>query len=85
MSRPERIDDARAAVRPDRALIVGERTIHVSVAAPSDSLAALRRIDGAGIELSDFRLRRPTLDDVFLELTGEPATPRATDDVQVTP
>jgi ABC-2 type transport system ATP-binding protein len=31
---------------------------------------ALRRLDGAGIGLQDVALRRPTLDDVFLTLTG---------------
>ncbi|MBF6239047.1 ATP-binding cassette domain-containing protein [Nocardia otitidiscaviarum] len=31
---------------------------------------ALRRLDGAGIELVDIALRRPSLDDVFLNLTG---------------
>jgi ABC-2 type transport system ATP-binding protein len=39
---------------------------------------ALRRLDAAGVELHDVALRRPTLDDVFLTLTGhvaEEATP----------
>ena len=31
---------------------------------------AIRELDGAGIEVSDIALRRPTLDDVFLALTG---------------
>jgi ABC-2 type transport system ATP-binding protein len=31
---------------------------------------AIRELDGAGIEISDIALRRPTLDDVFLALTG---------------
>ncbi|GAB4584561.1 ATP-binding cassette domain-containing protein [Nocardia sp. IFM 10818] len=31
---------------------------------------ALRRLDGAGLELVDIALRRPSLDDVFLSLTG---------------
>jgi ABC-2 type transport system ATP-binding protein len=34
---------------------------------------ALRRLDEAGIEVSDLTLRRPTLDDVFLGLTGHAA------------
>jgi ABC-2 type transport system ATP-binding protein len=34
---------------------------------------ALRRLDDAGIEVSDLALRRPTLDDVFLGLTGHAA------------
>lgn len=33
----------------------------------------LRLLDGAGIALDDVGLRRPTLDDVFLTLTGRPA------------
>ncbi len=33
---------------------------------------ALRELDGAGIEISDVVLRRPTLDDAFLTLTGHP-------------
>ncbi|MCU1640110.1 MAG: Phosphonates import ATP-binding protein PhnC [Nocardia sp.] len=34
---------------------------------------ALRRLDSAGMELVDIALRRPSLDEVFLELTGHPA------------
>ncbi len=33
---------------------------------------ALRRLDAAGLELVDIALRRPTLDEVFLTLTGRP-------------
>ena len=33
---------------------------------------ALSRLDAAGIEVLDVSLRRPTLDDVFLSLTGRP-------------
>ena len=44
--------------------------------APSDGVAALARIAGdfadAGIELDDIGLQRPSLDDVFLSLTGRP-------------
>jgi hypothetical protein len=31
---------------------------------------AVRRLDAAGLVLSDLALRRPTLDDVFLTMTG---------------
>jgi ABC-2 type transport system ATP-binding protein len=34
---------------------------------------ALRRLDEAGVEVDDLTLRRPTLDDVFLTLTGHAA------------
>ncbi len=33
-------------------------------------LEVLRRLDGAGIVLADVALRRPTLDEIFLDLTG---------------
>jgi ABC-2 type transport system ATP-binding protein len=33
----------------------------------------VRRLDGAGLDISDLALRRPTLDDVFLALTGHVA------------
>lgn len=35
---------------------------------------AVRRLDAAGVEASDLTLRRPTLDDVFLTLTGRAVT-----------
>jgi ABC-2 type transport system ATP-binding protein len=34
---------------------------------------ALRRLDEAGVEVADLAVRRPTLDDVFLTLTGHAA------------
>ena len=50
------------------------RTLEVAVV---DGPAALQRVLGdleaAGIELHDAGIRRPTLDDVFLQLTGRPA------------
>lgn len=36
------------------------------------SLDLLRRLQDRGVAISDFRLRRPTLDDVFLLITGSP-------------
>jgi ABC-2 type transport system ATP-binding protein len=41
---------------------------------------AVRRLDEAGVEVDDITLRRPTLDDVFLALTGHVA--EAADDEQ---
>ena len=34
---------------------------------------AVRRLDEAGVDVDDLALRRPTLDDVFLSLTGHAA------------
>jgi ABC-2 type transport system ATP-binding protein len=42
---------------------------------------AVRRLDEAGVGVEDIALRRPTLDDVFLALTGHAA--ESTDDDQV--
>jgi len=41
-------------------------------------VSAIRALDGAGVAIDDIALRRPTLDDVFLALTGhttDAATP----------
>ncbi len=37
-------------------------------------IAAARRLDEAGVELDDLAVRRPSLDDVFLALTGHAAS-----------
>ena len=37
---------------------------------PGTLSAALARLDAANIALADIALRRPSLDDVFLSLTG---------------
>jgi ABC-2 type transport system ATP-binding protein len=44
----------------------------------------LRALGDAGIEVADVGLRRPTLDDVFLRLTGHRATPTTTDETDET-
>ena len=36
---------------------------------------AVRRLDGAGVGIEDIVVRRPTLDDVFITLTGHAAEP----------
>lgn len=40
---------------------------------PAVAAEALRRLDGAGIEVAGLALREPSLDDVFLSLTGHRA------------
>lgn len=48
-----------------------DRTLTVPVSRGAASLtAAIRSLDAEGIDLSDIGLRRPTLDEVFLSLTG---------------
>jgi ABC-2 type transport system ATP-binding protein len=76
VSRPADVDSATELVRAE----VGE--VHVDhdarrITAPAEGVAALTRIaarlDHAGIELDDIGLQRPSLDDVFLHLTGHRA------------
>jgi ABC-2 type transport system ATP-binding protein len=56
--RPELVDHTvRVPVREHRGVIA----------------AAVRRLDDAGVGIDDIALRRPTLDDVFLALTGHAA------------
>ena len=52
----------------------GSRSLVVPVSGGAAHLAdALRRLDGDGLPIDDVGLRRPTLDDVFLSLTGHAA------------
>jgi len=50
------IEDARVSVRVEREA--------------GRIMEAARRLDGAGVDADDVAIRRPTLDDVFLTLTG---------------
>jgi ABC-2 type transport system ATP-binding protein len=53
---------------------VRSRTLTVPVSGGSKALVeTLRILDGEGVRVSDIGLRRPTLDDVFLTLTGRAA------------
>ncbi|MFH8365924.1 ATP-binding cassette domain-containing protein [Streptomyces sp. NPDC018031] len=75
---PERIGTAREVLR---ALGKGETTVQehtrkvtVPVVGGAKLLAEIiRELDGRGVEIDDIGLRRPTLDDVFLSLTGHRA------------
>jgi ABC-2 type transport system ATP-binding protein len=51
----------------------GEVTVPVGDQGPAILTEAVRRLDAAGIVLADIALRRPTLDDVFMALTGHAA------------
>ena len=59
------------------------RTVKLPVRARAGVLAeAVRRLDEAGVELEDLEVHRPTLDDVFLSLTGHAAETAETEDEQ---
>jgi ABC-2 type transport system ATP-binding protein len=64
------------------AVDVRARRLSVPVSGGTAALVdALRRLDDVGVEVQDVALHRPTLDDVFLTLTGRAATaPEAPDE-----
>ncbi len=77
-----RLVDARQAARAEAALVamsagpirVEADRLSVPVRRPSGAVVqAVRLLDPAGVDVDDVVLRRPTLDDVFLTLTGRPA------------
>jgi ABC-2 type transport system ATP-binding protein len=55
----------------------GSVTLPVGADGTSVLTEAVRRLDDAGIKLADIALHRPSLDDVFLALTGHVAEERA--------
>jgi ABC-2 type transport system ATP-binding protein len=76
---PSRLEDARAAVASlgEGEPLVGAATGSVAIRVGSGGSEALvetvRRLDAAGVSSAGLTLRRPSLDDVFLALTGHAA------------
>ncbi|MFN2555292.1 MAG: ATP-binding cassette domain-containing protein [Nitriliruptorales bacterium] len=73
-------DDERSEVMETLARVTGEEPVfdpgrtRIRVPArdgPRTLMAAVRALDAAGLEPSDIALHKPTLDDVFLALTGD--------------
>jgi ABC-2 type transport system ATP-binding protein len=54
--------------------------LSASAAEPSRVAAALNALAGAGIAVTEFALGQPSLDEVFLALTGHPADETTTDE-----
>ncbi len=67
-------DGADASVEPI------DRMVTVPVAGAGVLADAVRQLDSAGVPIADLAVRRPTLDDVFLRLTGHAAEERAKED-----
>jgi ABC-2 type transport system ATP-binding protein len=84
-----RLAEARDLLEPlgiGRATLDDQRrTLLVPVTGGASVLTeALRRLDAVGLRLDDVGLRRPTLDDVFLILTGHAAAEDDTDESSAT-
>jgi ABC-2 type transport system ATP-binding protein len=83
--------DFEAALRVLRPLCSGDvhveadrRHISLPAAEGADLLAtAVRDLDAAGVRIDDLAMHRPTLDDVFLTLTGHTAEQTETDEQAV--
>jgi ABC-2 type transport system ATP-binding protein len=71
------VAQALVAVGSDEPRIdAGTNRVTVPVAeGPSAITAAVKALGSLGVEVDDLGLRRPTLDEVFLTLTGAPTEP----------
>jgi ABC-2 type transport system ATP-binding protein len=77
------VDAAVRALAPmsDEAPTIDDETVRLTVRRRTGTIVeAVRRLDEVDVAVDDLGLRRPTLDDVFLSLTGHAA--EATDDEQ---
>jgi ABC-2 type transport system ATP-binding protein len=62
---------------------IADHTVSAAVVQHKGVIAeAVRRLDQAGIGIDDIALHRPTLDDVFLSLTGRPAEEQQNGDAE---
>jgi len=69
--------DLAATDPPQTDVVTGE--IRIAVTRPDASADALRRLDARAIGIAALQLQQPSLDDVFLSLTGRPAQSDPTD------
>jgi ABC-2 type transport system ATP-binding protein len=70
------LSQAAQLLAPDGSASVEDHTRRVTIAAHGGAaqlVEVVRRLDEGGIKVDDIALRRPTLDDVFLTLTGHAA------------
>jgi ABC-2 type transport system ATP-binding protein len=77
----ELLTEALGIADPD-ATTLDQHSRRITVPAPGGSSSlvdVIRTLDAAGIRIADIGLRRPTLDDVFLTLTGHEAEEKKED------
>ena len=78
LENPRQIDEAVRALEMicEEPPVAEDGLVRVSIREHSGAIAAaVRRLDDAEIAIDDISIRRPTLDDVFLTLTGRPPEP----------
>jgi ABC-2 type transport system ATP-binding protein len=85
---PRYLPDARRALEAisEAGAYVDESAKRVSVPVASHDgvlTRAIRELDAAGVHVDDIGFRRPTLDEVFLSITGRPAEERIETDEEV--
>ncbi|WP_432248140.1 ATP-binding cassette domain-containing protein [Streptomyces sanyensis] len=83
--RPDEIEPAREVLagrgKGEVSVVRHTRKLTVPVTGGAKLLAeVIRDLDARGVEIDDIGLRRPTLDDVFISLTGHTAESAAADD-----
>jgi ABC-2 type transport system ATP-binding protein len=76
-SQVEKILIAIEGIATERAYVNGPNLCVPIATGPKALTEAVRRLDEMQIEVRDIGLRRPTLDDVFLSLTGHAAEENA--------
>jgi ABC-2 type transport system ATP-binding protein len=73
--------DALTPIAGDEPPTCSERLVSMPLQRDRGGIAeAVRRLDDAGVGIEDIALRRPTLDDVFISLTGHAAEEEPADD-----
>src|SRR2546430_1912699 len=68
---PDAVEALRRATGAEPEVLEAEgRIVCPAPGGPASLIAALRELDDANVEIVDIDLRRPTLDEAFLQLTG---------------
>ena len=83
---PAQLEQARAVIRDvlhvDAALSPAAHRINAPMAAPDAVTDLLVRLRDEGIAVTELSVQKPTLDEVFLTITGRPATNAANADTE---
>jgi ABC-2 type transport system ATP-binding protein len=70
---PNNLDKAAQAMGGDARVDRDESTVSIAAAGVGEVRHALERLEAAGVAVESMSLHKPTLDDVFLKLTGHEA------------